>query len=85
MMGKILNPWRERYVQGPNRWTVAGLVKTVREGPREQPDLRGRWRPARPCGLDTISNRVRLAWAVLTGRADAVFWDWNDDNTEENS
>lgn len=34
----------------------------------------GDWVPARPLGLDTLTNRLRLAWLVFTGRADAVIW-----------
>ncbi len=30
--------------------------------------------PARPLGLYTIKNRVKCAWAVFTGKADAVVW-----------
>ena len=29
---------------------------------------------ARPLGLDTIPNRLRLAWGVFTGKYDAVQW-----------
>ena len=27
-----------------------------------------------PLGLDTISNRFKLAWQVFTGKADTVRW-----------
>jgi hypothetical protein len=30
--------------------------------------------PARPLGLDTIPNRFKQAWAVFTGKADALYW-----------
>jgi hypothetical protein len=31
--------------------------------------------PARPMkNLDTLPERLRLAWAVFTGKADALFW-----------
>jgi hypothetical protein len=30
--------------------------------------------PARSLGLDTLSNRIRLAWMVFTGKADAFTW-----------
>ena len=34
----------------------------------------GSWYPARPLGYDSIPHRLRCAWLVLTGRADAVVW-----------
>ena len=33
------------------------------------------WVPGRPLGLDTIRNRFKQAWAVFTGKADALYWD----------
>ena len=32
------------------------------------------WYPARACGLDTWPNRIRAAWLVFTGQADALLW-----------
>lgn len=32
------------------------------------------WHPARAAGYPTLASRFRLAWAVFTGRADALFW-----------
>ena len=34
----------------------------------------GRWLLCRPVGLG-VWSRVRDAWAVLTGKADALFWE----------
>ena len=34
-----------------------------------------RWVPARPMGLSTFRNRVRLALMVFTGKADALLWE----------
>lgn len=34
----------------------------------------GWWGPARPLPYCSIFERWRLAFAVLTGRADALFW-----------
>lgn len=33
----------------------------------------GCWVPARPLGMD-IKQRIKSAWKVLTGKADAVIW-----------
>lgn len=39
----------------------------------------GKWRPARNCGYTSyswfhIKMRFQMAWAVFTGKADALFW-----------
>jgi len=37
----------------------------------------GKWRPARCCGFSGwkyTRMRLRLAWAVFTGRYDALYW-----------
>jgi hypothetical protein len=62
---------------GPNRWTINQIAEQFRTGD-------GMWaggfldsrfpEPARPLGPTWLSNRFRLAWAVFTGRADALFW-----------
>lgn len=46
-----------------------------------QANVRGRWVPARPepywhaNPLRTLLTRLRLAWAVFTGRCDALDWE----------
>ena len=32
------------------------------------------WVPCRPIGLSGFSNRLKLAWMVFTGKADALVW-----------
>jgi len=59
---------------GPNPWSLKQLMEYCRNGPITGSAERG-WMPARPLGLDTLSSRLRLAWAVFTGRADALFWE----------
>lgn len=34
----------------------------------------GDYEPARPHGLYSLRNRIRLAWMVFTGEADALLW-----------
>lgn len=34
----------------------------------------GRWVPARPHGFSSIWYRIKAAWLVWTGRADALIW-----------
>ena len=40
-------------------------------------DRQGRWVPARPINhrYRTIATRLREAWHVFSGRADALYWD----------
>jgi hypothetical protein len=35
------------------------------------------WIPARPTGNSSIPNRVKCAWLVFTGKADALLWPKN--------
>ena len=35
------------------------------------------WMPARPLGDYSIINRIKLAWMVFTGKADALIWPGN--------
>jgi len=55
----------------PNVWTISGLAKAVSSCSAE---INGRWVPARPLGFASFSSRVRIAWLVFTGRADALIW-----------
>lgn len=59
--------------KAPNLYTLETLSKTV-NGPSQCGLSDGRWVPARPMGFYGIGNRIRCAWAVFTGRADAVTW-----------
>jgi hypothetical protein len=34
----------------------------------------GMWHPARPLGFFSITHRLRCAWLVFTGKADALIW-----------
>lgn len=36
----------------------------------------GWWGPSRPCPYFSITERWKRAWHVLTGRADALYWDF---------
>lgn len=37
-------------------------------------EINGKWVPARPAGNPSFWSRIRCAWAVFTGRADALKW-----------
>jgi hypothetical protein len=36
--------------------------------------INGRWVPARPVGYLSLGWRIKLAWMVFTGKADAFVW-----------
>jgi hypothetical protein len=59
--------------QAPYEWTIRQLIEHCRSGPSCQVKG-GDWEPARPYGLYSISNRLRLALMVFTGKADALRW-----------
>lgn len=37
-------------------------------------NIGGQWVPARPEGYASFRSRVRAAWLVFTGKADALTW-----------
>lgn len=59
--------------QAPCEWTIRSLVQHIKEGPQSSPDGT-HWEPARPYGMFTLTSRVRLAWLVFKGEADALRW-----------
>jgi len=58
-------------MEAPNEWTCTTLRESWKIVSEE---IDGKWYPARPIGLGSILNRFQLAWAVFTGKADALFW-----------
>lgn len=59
--------------KAPNLWRLQALVDDVNRG-EVQTEIWGQWVPARPMGLDSLRERLRLAWGVFVGRYDAVQW-----------
>lgn len=51
-------------------YTVKELLKTANE---TQAEIDGKWVPARPMAEPFVC-RLRDAWKVLTGKADAMKW-----------
>ena len=56
----------------PNHWTISDLVDEIRMGPITS--INGKIVPVRPYGEYSLRSRLRLAWMVFTGRADALEW-----------
>ena len=63
-----------KYMKSPNIWNLKRLVEHCNKNEVSCQISTGDWVPARPLGYDSISNRLRAAWLVFTGNADAVIW-----------
>jgi len=64
--------------KAPSRWNTFALAQHFHTGPSAGiKTLNGEeyWVPARPLGLFSLRSRISLAWAVFTGKADALFWE----------
>lgn len=61
----------------PHLWRMAELIDEV-ANPNEGTEIGlpdGSWHPARPMqDIPSLFKRIRTAWLVFTGRADAVIW-----------
>jgi hypothetical protein len=57
----------------PNVWTLVQIVTYATHG-GVSTQVDGKWVPARPEGFASLRMRLRAAWLVFTGRADAVTW-----------
>lgn len=55
-----------------NAWAIGILWQHLEQGSRVE--INDRFYPYRPPGSSGLLSRLRLAWAVFTGRADALFW-----------
>jgi hypothetical protein len=58
--------------RAPGLYNARQLMLTGMESQAQLPN--GCWVPARPLGLFSFRSRLRLAWMVFTGRADALVW-----------
>lgn len=56
---------------GTQIWAVQNLVKYAESISTQ---INGQWVPARPLGWTGLLYRLRAAWMVFSGRADAVTW-----------
>jgi hypothetical protein len=58
------------FSKAPNRFTFVRIVTENNAMSRDGET----WHPSRPSGFYSIGNRLRCAWLVFTGRADALIW-----------
>lgn len=60
----------------PNIWKAGELVDHCVRCDAMESVGGNLWQPCRPLGMPTLRSRIRAAWLVFTGRADAVLWDF---------
>lgn len=52
-------------------YTLRQLLETAGS---VQVQINGKWVPARPLPFESSIRRMKAAWLVLTGKADAFIW-----------
>ena len=57
----------------PSIRSIASVIESAQHVSCGLPD--GRWVPLRSEGFASWRERVRAAWLVFTGRADALVWE----------
>lgn len=60
----------------PAKWTPSEIIHEAKFGVTVETP-KG-WEPARKYGFYSLSSRLRLAWDVFRGEADALYWPWQD-------
>lgn len=61
-------------MKSPSVWTLQNLMNYVKSKEAQASRDGNNWFPARPMGYPMFFQRIRLAWLVFTGKADAVIW-----------
>ena len=61
----------------PHIWRLDNLIGWC-NSTRAFNEKTGTWAPARPFGVFSLTHRLKAAWMVLTGKADALIWKWGD-------
>jgi len=59
--------------RAPSEYTLNYLMYNL-DLRNNETEINGKWVPARPFGLFSLRNRLRLAWKVFTGKADVFTW-----------
>jgi len=60
-------------MKAPNEYHIDELIDT--RSFNILAEINGKWVQARPVGLPGIRRRIALAWDVLVGKADALYWE----------
>ena len=57
----------------PTIYKLRQLYEAITKGPQASSDGKN-WHPARPLGYYSLKSRLKAAWLVFKGDADAVIW-----------
>ena len=60
--------------KAPNITTVENVITNSKQN---STCIAGEWIPARPIGFFSLGNRLKAAWMVFKGDADALVWGGN--------
>lgn len=62
--------------KAPTLWKLEDLpgMRKIAAGPVTMTEIDNKWLPARPLGYYSLRSRLRLAYMVFTGKADALLW-----------
>ena len=61
-------------MKDPNILFLNEVLTSTKENAAQ---IAGQWIPARPLGFSSWSYRIKAAWLVFTGKADALIWPAN--------
>ena len=61
----------------PAAWTPSEIIRITKSGQGVVETPAG-YEPARKYGFYSLGSRFRHAWAVFTGKADALYWPWQE-------
>lgn len=73
----VLNRVDLPYKQAPSLYTLENLIREVNSGEAQagiETPTGTKWVPARSLGYFSIRSRLRIAWKVFKGEADAFTW-----------
>lgn len=62
--------------EAPYEWTIRALMKHAETSLTQVKG--GDYEPTRVYGFYSLGNRLRLAWKVFTGEADALCWPYQN-------
>ena len=71
--------------KSPKVWRLPTLLREVS---KVSACVDGEYVPSRPVGFHSFGNRIRCAWLVFVGSADAVIWpedEWEEAESHANA
>ena len=53
---------------------IYGACQLINSANENKANINGEWVIARPVGYFSLRHRIKCAWMVFTGKADALVW-----------